>query len=282
MDYIYKNLKKVSVGFVAFPCQCACKHCKGRGGGGAGEKLSTQQDIVPYSVAKDVVMRIWDWKQTHNYKNMMITFGAADCEDFEGNFDMMHLVGNLYARYGASFNGMRMRTPEELDEFFRKVSEAGYKTCYTTFYGTRDFHDWFAGRKGDYSLMINSVKAIAKHHMQNVHVLFVSRSTLPYLDEITEILESLPGEKQLTYRPILNKSDVLTPESERLHKAEFYALPEKYRCSDMYRLKTRAEWLEHIRSPKFKEETKNYHLIHVGMRVEEMDLEKFYATPVNV
>ena len=50
----------------------------------------------------------------------------------------------------------------------------------------------------------------------------------------------------------------------------------------MYRMKTRAEWLEHIRSPKFKEDTKNYHLLSVGMRVEDMDLDEFYSTPVNV
>ncbi len=280
MNHIYKNLKKINVGFVAYPCRCRCKHCKGRGGGGAGERLSLPENVVPYPVAKDVVQRLWDWKLDNGYKNIMITFGAADCEDFEGNFDMMRYVGNLYARYGGSFNGIRMRTPDEVDEFFRRVSESGYRTCYTTFYGTREFHDDFAGRKGDYDLMISAVRAIAKYGMQNYHVLFVSRSTLPYLDEISATLEAIPGDKVLSYRPILNKSDVLTPESERLHKAEFLALPEKYRQSDMYRLKTRAEWLEHIRSPKFKEDTKNYHLLNIGLDVGQMDLDEFYSTPV--
>ena len=279
MEYIYKNLKKISVGFLASPCRCACMHCKGRGGGGAGEKRENGA-VVPYPVARDVVMRFWDWKRRNNYKNLLITFGAADVEDFEGNFDMMRLVGELYARHGASFNGMRMRTPAELDDFFRSARAAGYTTCFTTFYGTREFHDRFANRAGDYDLMLNTVRAIAANGMKNVHTLFVSRSTLPYLDELSATLDAMPGEKELQYRPILNKSDVLTDESERLHRAEFEALPPRYRQSDHYRMKTRAEWLEHIQSPAFRELTKNYHLLDVTFDVGAMDLDRFYSVPV--
>lgn len=276
----YRNLVKLGIGFMGKPCESACMHCKGRGGGGAGEKRPVGNPRKPVSCheAMRVAQRIDEWRKERGV-DLLITFGGADTPDYPGVFDEMRFVRRLYNRRGFACNGMAMRTRAELDEWFREAKEAGTKIVFTTFYGTREFHDWFAGRDGDFDLMIDTAKAIAHNGLYNCHTLFVSKSTTPYLAELSDILDALPGKKHLGYRPILNKMEVLTDESERYTRDEYLALPERYRKAHHYPMGTRREWRDHVLGDRFREDTRDERL-HTIIDVGDVDLEAFYARPV--
>ena len=56
------------------------------------------------------------------------------------------------------FDGMKMRTRAQLHELLENIRTLGIKLINFTFYGTQQYHDRFAGRKGDFELMMNSLE----------------------------------------------------------------------------------------------------------------------------
>ena len=57
------------------------------------------------------------------------------------------------------FDGMAMRTPAELRALLTMLRREGIRLIDLTFYGTEDYHDRFAARKGDYALMMDTLAA---------------------------------------------------------------------------------------------------------------------------
>ncbi|WP_281654454.1 hypothetical protein [Eggerthella sinensis] len=277
----YRGLGKLSVGYWGKPCECACMHCKGRGGGGAGEKRppDNPRKLVSYDDAVRVARRFDEWRRAKGY-DMVMSFAGGDTPDYPGVFDEMRFAYQLYGLNGFACNGMRMRTEDELDEFFREAKDAGTRIVFTTFYGTRAFHDEFARRRGDFDLMVNTAKAVARHGMRNYHTTFLSKSTTPYLEELIAFLEKLPGERRIECRPILNKTEVLTDECERYTRAEYEALPEHLRKRNHYRMDTRAAWRDYVAAGRFEENTFDFDHLDTMIDVGDMDLDEFYAHSV--
>ena len=89
-------------------------------------------------------------------------------------------------------DGMQMRTREELGSLFTSIAELGVKLIDFTFYGTKEYHDKFAGRKGDFDLMMDSME-IALDKGLNVKVgIPITKENLSQIDAL---LSQLPQEK---------------------------------------------------------------------------------------
>ena len=56
-------------------------------------------------------------------------------------------------------DGMRMRSETECNDLMRMLHDEQIKELNFTVYGTRDYHDGFAGRKGDYDLLMRMMKS---------------------------------------------------------------------------------------------------------------------------
>lgn len=90
------------------------------------------------------------------------------------------------------FDGMRMRTEAELHQLFGNLKELGIKLIDFTFYGTKEYHDRFAGRKGDFELMMNSLE-IALDKGLDVEVgIPVTKENISQIDLL---IDMLPAEK---------------------------------------------------------------------------------------
>ena len=82
------------------------------------------------------------------------------------------------------FDGMKMRTKAELHELFENIRTLGIKSIDFTFYGTQQYHDRFAGRKGDFELMMNSLE-IALEKGINVEVgIPITKENISQIDEL--------------------------------------------------------------------------------------------------
>ena len=57
------------------------------------------------------------------------------------------------------FDGMAFRSEQELERFLTELKGEGIRVIDLTFYGTEAYHDRFAARKGDYRLMMDTLKA---------------------------------------------------------------------------------------------------------------------------
>ena len=88
------------------------------------------------------------------------------------------------------FDGMKKRTREELVKMLTDLRNAGIKLLDFTFYGLKEYHDKFAGRIGDYDLMMNSL-GIALEIGLDVEVgIPVIKENLHQLDELVNIFEN--------------------------------------------------------------------------------------------
>lgn len=251
----YEHIAQLSFLFHAMTCHCRCRHCKGRGGGGQWGGNPYQQ--VSYWDARAATAKIYDWHEQHHYGPFKLLLGAAEATGFPGSVELMRFHVQRFGRRYLVCNGMPMMSLAEVDTFMAAMYDAGARVCMTTFYGTRDFHDAFAGREGDFDFLLQIVSAAEKYGMNKQHNLFISRSTLPYLDEVSAMLLARPGRVYLQYRPIFNKPDVMTDPAERFHKKEFPAIAAKYQLTKFFPLQTRAEWIAHLHSDDFQDPTRD-------------------------
>lgn len=56
-------------------------------------------------------------------------------------------------------NGLAQRSGAEAESFMASIAGAGIKSVDLTFYGMREYHDRFAGRRGDFDLLLRLLKA---------------------------------------------------------------------------------------------------------------------------
>lgn len=249
----YDCVAQFSFLFHAKTCRCRCMHCKGRGGG--GQWGPEEFETVSYKRARAAMEPIYAWYEALEEKPFRLLLGASEVADFEDTEKLMRLHTRVYGQAFAVCNGMDFMSPDELDAFFTRLYAAGARVCMTTFFGTEAFHDRFAGREGDFRYLLDVNRAAQKAGLNKLHILFLSRPNLPYLDELTELLTALPGKKQIQYRPIFNKPDAFTPEEDRLTRAEYAAAEARYHASIHWPLKTKAEWYDYILSGDYSDKT---------------------------
>lgn len=85
-------------------------------------------------------------------------------------------------------DGLKKRTTNELESFLVKLKNSGIKLINLTFYGTEEFHDTFAGRKGDFTLMVNTLN-IAHDIGLNVEVgIPALKNNVNQLEELVKLL----------------------------------------------------------------------------------------------
>ncbi len=57
------------------------------------------------------------------------------------------------------FDGMKFRDESEIRTLLKNIMDHGIQVINLTFYGTQEYHDRFAGRKGDFAYMLNILQA---------------------------------------------------------------------------------------------------------------------------
>ena len=86
------------------------------------------------------------------------------------------------------FDGMKMRTREELRDLLAAIKAQGIKLLNFTFYGTREYHDGFAGRKGDFELMIHSLEIALEVGLDAEVGIPVTKENIGQIDELLKLL----------------------------------------------------------------------------------------------
>ena len=148
---------------------------------------------VEYERSVAYSRRFYEWlKITHKDINFTYYFGySMDHPALPNAIRFMQETNSPGGEF-LQFNGMQMRTRAELDTLFTTIAELGIKLIDLTFYGTKEYHDRFAGRKGDFDLLMDSM-GIALEKGLNVEVgIPVTKENLSQIDEL---LTQLPEDK---------------------------------------------------------------------------------------
>lgn len=167
------------------PCYNHCKYCL----------LSWDGECLGIEYERSVAYarKFYDWlKEFHKDINFTYYFGySMDHPDLPNAIRFLQETNSPGGEF-LQFDGMQMRTREELDALLTRIADLGVKLIDFTFYGTKEYHDKFAGRKGDFELMMDSME-IALEKGLNVEVGIPI--TKVNLSQIDALLSQLPQDK---------------------------------------------------------------------------------------
>lgn len=141
-------MKTVSVNVMnlCVPCHCHCRYCL----------LSWNGSVtgVEYDRSERYAKRFYDWMQAqHPELFFSFYFGySMEHPNLLQSIDFMRSMGSPGGEF-LQFDGMKIRTLQETDALLRDLKAHGIRLIDLTFYGTREYHDRFAGRGGDFDFM---------------------------------------------------------------------------------------------------------------------------------
>lgn len=144
---------------------------------------------IDYARSVEYARNFYNWiKSTHPDINFVYYFGySMDHPDLPEAIKFMQETNSPGGEF-FQFDGMKMRTREELQELLGSIKELGIKLIDFTFYGTQEYHDGFAGRKGDFELMMNSME-IALEKGLNVEVgIPITKENISQIDALIKML----------------------------------------------------------------------------------------------
>ena len=143
--------KSVMVYTLCVPCGCRCRYCL----------LSWDGRTVgaDYDRSQRFAERFHDWILRER-PELKFDFSFGYCMEHPKLLDaveFLNSIGSVTGRF-IQCDGMAFRKDRELDELLLGLKEHGVEAFNFTFYGTKTYHDRFAGRQGDYTNLLRMLE----------------------------------------------------------------------------------------------------------------------------
>ena len=189
-------MKTVSLGVenLCVPCHAHCKYCL----------LSSRGDIsgVEYERGKQLAARLFrEAKEKRPDLHVFHYIGyCMDCEYLRDYIEFSKVIDSPAAEF-LQLNGLELRNEAETEHLVLELIAAGIKLIDLTFYGLREYHDQFAGRKGDFDYLMRILQA-AKIKVLNAQISIpVTKENLLQIDELLVRLEEIHSGKIMLFLP---------------------------------------------------------------------------------
>jgi len=134
------------------PCENRCRYCL--------LSYDGKTTGVEYKRSETYARRFYEWTE-QNRPDLSFLFGFGYSMEHPALLDAIDFCRSIGSATGEflQFDGMKFRNQAELRRLLLDVQAHGIKMIDLTFYGTRDYHDKFAARHGDYQLMMDTLAA---------------------------------------------------------------------------------------------------------------------------
>lgn len=175
--------KSINIQNLCIPCYNHCKYCLLSW---SGKCLGIDYDrSVRYAKA------FYEWlKKEHSEIDFMYSFGySMEHPKLIESIKFMQETGSPSGEF-LQLDGMKMRSKTELQDLFENLKAAGIKLVDFTFYGTKDYHDKFAGRQGDFEFMMNSLESALQYGIEAEVGIPVTKENLQQLEELVELFSA--------------------------------------------------------------------------------------------
>ena len=231
-------MKTVSLGITSYcvPCPNHCRYC-----------LLASEGKAPgaeYARSKAFAARVIRELQKKR-PDVSAQFYVGYCMDLPDLSDYIRFSRKL-GFPGARFlqmNGFALRGEEETAELIKRIREEGVELIDLTFFGGEEYHDRFAGRKGDHSLLLRMLDAAEKEGLP-VHLSVpLFRENLGETEALRRTLRA-HSSAGIGYFLPNGKGRGRFLEEQRITWEEFDALPEEIRADFPLRnYRTEGEWI---------------------------------------
>lgn len=144
---------------------------------------------IDYERSVTYARRLYNWLKTaHRDIRFVYYFGySMEHPNLPEAIRFMREINSPGGEF-LQFDGMNMRSMEELQDLLTAIKEQGIKLLNFTFYGTEAYHDRFAGRRGDFALMINSLEIALEKGLDVEVGIPVTKENIRQMDELLELL----------------------------------------------------------------------------------------------
>lgn len=230
----------VNIMNLCVPCENRCRYCLLSWDG----KLSG----VNYARSERYARRFHAWAK-ENRPDLMLTFGfgySMEHPDLLKAIDFQNEIGSPMGKF-LQFDGMKFRTSDDLRVFLTSVQKHGVELIDLTFYGTREYHDRFAARKGDFDFMMEILKQANAIGLAVSVDIPMTHENADQIDSLIMQLEQYEVSRLSCFIPhqegrgaALNKI--------RFRQADFDMLSDRVRRHfNTERFKTEAQWIKEER-----------------------------------
>ena len=221
----------MSIENLCVPCRCRCRHCLlGYDGGVSG---------AGYRRGKNLAWRI-ALESPVNF-NYYIGF----CMDTPELFDYISFCQEIYSPSGRflQMNGFAERPFQEIEALMGRIRDAGVELIDLTFYGLPDYHDSFAGRAGDFELLLNMLRAAGAVRLPVRISAPITEENAGQLEGLFRLLSQFRTDSIGLYLPhAKGRGRLLEP--QRLRSSTLEQLPDSVRAHmPKVRTVTEAQWL---------------------------------------
>ena len=219
----------VMIQSLCVPCNNRCRHCllswNGRVEGAPWERS--------VALAERYLNEI---KEQKPFLRASFTFGCSmEHPDLKGAIRTLRRLGSPMAEM-LQCDGMKERNESECRALMEMLRDEGIKQLNFTVYGLADYHDRFAGRRGDHALLVRMMRAAGNAGIPFSVGIVLTRENLSQIDELVRLLNSLGSEKTRLFVPHeegrgrfladvrVKESDlsVLAPETRALLNKDIY------------------------------------------------------------
>ena len=232
-------MKTASIGIenLCVPCHASCKYCL----------LSSCHKAtgVGYERGKRFARRLYETMREQRPDLHMFHY-IGYCMDSPDLWDYICFSREIGSPAGKflQLNGLAFRDQQETERFIQRVKEEGIESIDLTFYGTREYHDHFAGRTGDFDFLLRILAAANKVGLKTDVSFPLTRENLLQADELLDMLAAYQLGRVYIFLPhSKGRGQVL--DGQRLTRAEFDSLSHRVKShfSKIPHL-TEGEWIE--------------------------------------
>ena len=172
------------------------------------------------------------------------SFGySMEHPNLQGAIRTLHRLGGPTAEY-LQCDGMKMRDDSECIELMNMLHDEGIKQLNFTIYGLSDYHDRFAGRKGDFELLMRMMRAAKESQLPFSTGIPLTAENIHQVDNLVSFLQDIgSGKVFLTIPHEEGRGKLLR--NVRLSMKEFMELSaetQKLLNKSIYR--TERDWLQ--------------------------------------
>jgi hypothetical protein len=170
-----------------FACQNHCWHCQ------SGRKKTARMGFARVAAQ---VRRFDEWARQNERMELRTTNWIG--YTFETDLPTLLETRSLAERCGWGFNlillgGLRDRSESELRQWLIERRDVGFMSVVASFMGHGALHDRWNGRRGDFERLLKTLRVAASLEMELEQRIFLTRESLPMLDQLLDTLDELPG-----------------------------------------------------------------------------------------
>ena len=183
----------LTVGFVAAGCKNRCRHCSASANTSAPELLTLEQMAGAMETLKaENAKRPRFWGKI----NLGLLYEPMDhpnIVDIQRLFYELNPEAPLVKTVAT--NGYRIATDPRYAKLVNDLHQYGAKRFQLTLHGLEQSHDWFAGRRGAYSDLLEAARRLSRCGAKINWIYFLNRRNM---SECTEVIASARSASQET------------------------------------------------------------------------------------